>query len=54
MLVSMCLLNSNLNAHTKPEKLKPSRDITGIINDCCTERVENIDIKLTFKSASKG
>jgi len=30
MLVSVCLLGSNLKVHAKPEKLRPSRETTGI------------------------
>jgi len=30
MPVSVCLIGSNLNVHTKPEKLRPVRDTTDI------------------------
>jgi hypothetical protein len=31
MLVSVCLLGSNLNVHAKPAKLRPPRDKIGIL-----------------------
>jgi hypothetical protein len=51
MLVSVYLVDRNLNVHATAEKLGPSRDTIGIINGCLLHgKMENIKIKLVFKS----
>jgi len=39
MLVSLCLLGSNLNVHAKPEKPRPSRGTTDV--HICLLKVKN-------------
>jgi len=50
VVVSMCLLVSNLNVYANPEGLRPSRDTTGILIQLLKVKINEHQRGLFFKS----